>query len=133
MSIKYFFLGVDSGGSGISWFVAAKELEFGLCTLYKRMVRTRTIHRISANVSWLAGERVLRMLIGLFVFGYISRKLDPAVLGAYNYSLRMATLFGAIASLGIDGVVIRELINQPERRDEVLGTAFFLKVVGSVC
>jgi len=41
-------------------------------------------------------------------------------------------LFIALATLGLDGIVVRELVKDEKRRDELLGTAFILKIIGSV-
>jgi len=37
-----------------------------------------------------------------------------------------------LATLGLDGIMVRELVKSPERRDELLGTAFWLKLGGAV-
>lgn len=71
------------------------------------------------------------MLIGLFALGYVGRYLEIAGFGALNFALTLTMLFSSIATLGIDGVVIRELVSQPERRDEILGTAFVLRIIGA--
>ena len=39
-------------------------------------------------------------------------------------------LFGALATLGLDGIVIRDIVRNPSSQDEVLGTAFLLKMAG---
>jgi O-antigen/teichoic acid export membrane protein len=41
-------------------------------------------------------------------------------------------IFGSIAKLGLDGIVVRNLVHQPEQRDVYLGTAFWLKLGGAV-
>ena len=40
-------------------------------------------------------------------------------------------LFTAIATLGLDGIVIRELVKDESKRDVLLGTAFRLKLIGA--
>ncbi|MBD3727998.1 MAG: flippase, partial [Moraxella osloensis] len=40
-------------------------------------------------------------------------------------------IFGGIAKLGLDGIMVRELVNHPEKRDTYLGTAFWLKILGA--
>lgn len=36
-------------------------------------------------------------------------------------------LFAAIATLGLNGIAVRELVKDESRRDELIGTAFWLK------
>ena len=49
-----------------------------------------------------------------------------------SYAGSFVGLFTALATLGLDGIMVRELVKTPERRDELLGTAFWLKAVGAI-
>lgn len=77
-------------------------------------------------------EQVLRIIAGLFVGIYVARYLGPEQFGVYSYALAFVALFGAIAKVGLDGIVVRDLVNHPEKRDVYLGTAFWLKLVGAL-
>ena len=78
------------------------------------------------------GEQVLRILAGLFVGIYVARYLGPEQFGIYSYAVAFAALFGAIAKLGLDGIVVRDLVDHPDKRDIYLGTAFWLKLIGAL-
>lgn len=84
------------------------------------------------NTSWLLGEKILRMVVGLFVGIWIARYLGPEQFGLLSYAQSFVGLFTAIATLGLDGIVIRELVKDESKRDALLGTAFFLKVIGAI-
>lgn len=84
-----------------------------------------------ANTSWLLGERVLRMTISLFVGIYVARYLGPELYGLLSYALSFVFLFSALASLGLDDILVRELVKRPEKRNLLLGTVFWLKVCGT--
>jgi O-antigen/teichoic acid export membrane protein len=83
------------------------------------------------NTSWLFGEKILRMIVGLFVGIWVARYLGPEQFGLFSYAQSFVGLFTAIATLGLDGIVIRELVKDETRRDELIGTAFWLKVMGA--
>ena len=85
-----------------------------------------------ANTSWLLGERILRMIVSLFVGIYVARYLGPERFGLLSYANSFVGLFTAIATLGLDGIVVRELVKLPRQRDKLLGTSFLLKVAGSL-
>ncbi len=85
-----------------------------------------------ANTSWLIAERILRMVVALFVGVYVARYLGPERFGLLSYANSFVGLFVALATLGLDGIVVRELVKTPERREELLGTAFILKIAGAV-
>lgn len=83
------------------------------------------------NTSWLFGEKILRMVVGLFVGIWVARYLGPEQFGLLSYAQSFAGLFTAIATLGLDGIVVRELVKDESRRDELIGTAFWLKLMGA--
>jgi len=84
------------------------------------------------NTSWLFGEKILRMVMGLFVGIWVARYLGPEQFGLFSYAQSFVGLFTAIATLGLDGIVIRELVKDESRRDELIGTAFWMKLFGAV-
>ena len=85
-----------------------------------------------ANTSWLMAERILRMTVALFVGAYVARYLGPERFGLLSYANSFVGLFLALATLGLDSIVIRELVKNPESRNELLGTAFGLKIFGTI-
>ena len=85
-----------------------------------------------ANTSWLLGERALRIAVSLFVGIYVARYLGPERFGLLSYALSFVGIFVALATLGLDEVVVRELIKTPEQREKILGTSFLLKLVGTL-
>tara|TARA_B110000046_G_scaffold62680_1_gene70207 strand:- start:14853 stop:16133 length:1281 start_codon:yes stop_codon:yes gene_type:complete len=87
--------------------------------------------RYFQNTSWMMGERFLRIIAGLFVGVWVARYLGPEKFGLFSYVLAFTSLFGGIAKLGLDSIMVRELVSHPENRDTYLGTAFWLKVIGA--
>lgn len=83
-------------------------------------------------MSWLAGERLLRLAIGIVVGAYVARYLGPANFGTIGYVISFVGLFAIIATFGLDGVAVRGLVADPTQRDKILGTVFWLKVTGAV-
>ena len=87
--------------------------------------------RYFANTSWMFGEQVLRMASGLLVGIWVARYLGPEQFGLFSYALAFVSIFSGLAKLGLDGIVVRDLVNHPHQRDVYLGTAFWLKFVGA--
>lgn len=88
--------------------------------------------RYFKNTSWLLCEKIFRMIVGLLVGIWVVRYLGPEQFGRFSYAQSFVGLFTAIATLGLDSIVIRELVKDGSRRDELLGTAFYLKLMGAV-
>ena len=72
------------------------------------------------------------MVVQLFVGIYVARYLGPERFGLLSYANSYVGIFTAIAILGLDGIVVRELVKSPDQRDTLLGTSFLLKVVGTL-
>ncbi len=84
-----------------------------------------------ANTSWLFSEKVFRIAIGFIITIYVIRYLGPSQFGLLSYVTSFVLLFSAIAALGLDNIVVRDMVNESESRDELLGTSFFLRIAGS--
>jgi polysaccharide transporter, PST family len=92
---------------------------------------TPNAYRVIGNTSWLVADKLLRMVAGLVVGVWVARYLGPEQFGLFNYALSFVTLFSPIASLGLDSILVRELVQHPTKSNELLGSAFVLKLVGS--
>jgi len=74
----------------------------------------------------------MRMLAGLLVGIWVARYLGPAQFGLFSYAVAFAALFSSIAKLGLDSIMVRDLVREPAQRDIYMGTAFWLKLAGSL-
>lgn len=98
-----------------------------------RLESRHGLQAIIGNTGWLFADKILRMGAGLIVSVWIARYLGPEQYGLWNFAIAFAALFGAFAALGLDNVVVRELVKNPARQNELLGSAFALKLAGSLC
>jgi len=74
------------------------------------------------------------MAFALFVAAWVARYLGRELYGVYNYGLAFVGLFAPLAYLGLQSMVVRELVREPGARDEILGTTFVLRLAGgAVC
>jgi len=88
--------------------------------------------RYFANTSWLIAEKIFRLAVGLFVGVWVARFLGPEQFGTLSYAQAFVGLFGAFATLGMDGIVIKHLVKDEGNRDLLLGTTFTLKLLGAM-
>lgn len=99
----------------------------------KRRIKGRPhLQQVISNTGWLVADNMLRMIIGLIVGIWVARYLGPASFGELNYALALVGMFSVIASLGIDGNIVRDLVREPQKQSEILGTAFRLKIAGAI-
>jgi len=90
------------------------------------------IEKYAKNAGWLMIARVgslgIKILIGFAVSNYLGKTQN----GIYNIPMVLAGFFIAAAALGLDGFVTRELLRHPEKKNQLLGTAFVLKLIGGI-
>ncbi|WP_010179989.1 flippase [Glaciecola sp. HTCC2999] len=98
----------------------------------KKYKKNYGVVRYFNNTSWLLGEKLLRMSLGLFVGIWVARYLGPEQFGLFSYAQSFVALFATFTTLGLDGIVIRELVKGSGDRDKLLGTAFVLKFFGAI-
>lgn len=89
------------------------------------------LQKILSNIGWQSLDKFFRMGIGIFVSVWVTRFLGPEKFGALSYAIAFSGIFSSLASLGLDGILIRELSEKNESRDNLLGTAFLLKLCGA--
>lgn len=98
----------------------------------KSAIAHKGFRRYLANTTWILAEQLLRIIAGLLVGAWVARYLGPNQFGIFNYALAFSSIFGVIAKLGIDGILVRDLLLHPEQRDAYLGSAFWLKLVAGI-
>ena len=77
------------------------------------------------NTSWLFGEKILRLFVGIFLGVWIARYLGPEQFGLLSYAQSFVGLFAVTATLGLDSIVVRELVKNKNIKEGILGTVFF--------
>ncbi|MBE0596216.1 MAG: flippase [Desulfuromonadales bacterium] len=82
------------------------------------------------NTGWQFADNILRMGVGLFVGIWLARYLGPEQFGLFSYVLAFVALLTPLATLGLEEIITREMVKDPAGREEILGSAFALKVAG---
>jgi len=85
-----------------------------------------------SNTSWLILERVTRLSLVLVVGVFLARYLGPEKYGVLSYCISFVGMFSAIASLGLDGIVVEKLVNARNNYKNLLGTVLVLKFLGAL-
>jgi O-antigen/teichoic acid export membrane protein len=86
------------------------------------------LQNVVSNTGWQFADNALRMAVGLVVGVWLARYLGPEQFGLLSYAMALVAMFGAVANLGLDDIMVRDLVRETEARDEILGTAFLLRL-----
>lgn len=90
------------------------------------------LRKIIGNTIWLFADRVVQMVMSLFVGILVTRYLGPEQFGVLNYAIAFMSLFGVVSNLGMDDIIVRDLVRHPAQANQILGTAFILRVITSI-
>lgn len=96
------------------------------------MFRSEGFQKYFRNTSWLFVDRVVRLGAVLITSIFVTKYLGPALFGQLNYASAFVGIFFALTSMGLDDIVARDIVREPQNRDRILGTAAVIKLGGSV-
>jgi len=100
--------------------------------IHRRIAHRPNLVKIVDNIGWLFLDNVLRMGVGLFVGVWVARYLGPDQFGLLNFALAFTGLFGSIATLGLNGIVVRDIVRDPDSAKITMGTAAMLQFAGGL-
>ena len=84
------------------------------------------------NSGWIIGQQIFQMALQLIVGIFTARYLGPSNYGSLNYTASFVAFFTSIATLGMDGVVIKKLVEHPDDEGLYLGSSMGLRFIASV-
>lgn len=99
-----------------------------LSEMIKRILKSKKVK----NSGWIIGQQVFQMVLQLVVGVLTARYLGPSNYGSLNYTASFVSFVMSVATLGMDAVIIKELIDHPEAEGEYLGTAIVFRMGASI-
>lgn len=95
------------------------------------MLKIPGLKKYAKNTSWMFFERIIRVLVVFAVGIPVTRYLGDVQFGELNYAMGWVGLFLSMSTLGLEEIVVRDLVRNPHKRDELLGTSFLLRSGGA--
>ena len=110
-----------------SWGIKSMML-----TRFNDLVRNKSLLAYLKNSAWMIAEYFLKIIATIFVTIYVARYLGPEQFGVLSYILAITAIVKALTRLGMDGVLVRDLIKYPDQTRAYMGTAFGLMIIASL-
>jgi len=101
-------------------------------TQFATIIAQSRIREFVSNTAWLTGERVLRAAVGALVTVLMVRQLGPEQFGTLTFCGNLLMMLSPFIGLGLELILVRELVRAPECRAELLPTVIVLKLLGIV-
>lgn len=100
-------------------------------SIHNRFAEGTALRKTAANTGWLMFEHICRLGIGLVVSVLIARHLGPHDFGILSYALSVTAFLGTFVYLGLGGIVVRDIIKNPDETGLLMGSSFALKMAGA--
>ena len=92
---------------------------------------TKKTNNYINNSIWMLAEKAARIISGILVGVLVARFLGKEQFGIISYALSVLSIFTVFSTLGLDGIVVRDLITEKNKKYEIIGTTFWLRFIGS--
>ena len=83
------------------------------------------------NASWMILGRIIQMILAFFVSIITARFLGPSNYGIINYASAYVAFFTSLCTLGLDSIIVKDLIENPKEQGTALGTSIFMRGISS--
>lgn len=90
------------------------------------------MRKVFENSSWLLIDKISKLFPGILVLALMARHLGPRVFGIWNYTIAFSTIMASIAVLGMDKLVIKELMASEEDQSRIVATVAFMRVTAAL-
>jgi O-antigen/teichoic acid export membrane protein len=84
------------------------------------------------NTFWMFFEYLMRVIAVIFVNIYIARYLGVESYGLLSYILTLISLFIIVSRLGLENILVRDLVRFPKKESKYMGTSFSLILLVSL-
>ncbi|HEY3216760.1 MAG TPA: flippase [Candidatus Eisenbacteria bacterium] len=86
---------------------------------------------LSSTTGWAFMDRILRMAANTVFAILLARWYGPHEYGRLIYAVALVGLFSGLSSMGLEPLILRDLVQYPERASLLKGTGFALKLIGA--
>lgn len=91
-----------------------------------------TKNKAVRNAGWIIGCKIVQSLMALIIATLSARYLGPSNYGLISYAASIVAFVAPLAQLGIRNVLVEEIVSNPKREGEVLGTTIVISLIASV-
>ncbi|MFR3628329.1 MAG: flippase [Lachnospiraceae bacterium] len=89
-------------------------------------------NKILTNASWIIASRVIQAILGLIISMLTARYLGPDNFGLINYASSIVAFIVPIFHLGINAILVQEILSAQEKEGDILGTAISLNIFSAL-
>lgn len=88
--------------------------------------------KLISNVSWNLAGSVTKLAISFFISILTARYLGPSNYGMLGYVVSISSFFTSLCNLGINAILVKELLEDHENQGVVLGSTFLPQMISTL-
>jgi PST family polysaccharide transporter len=96
------------------------------------MIDTLRRSKAAHNFGWLVADRGVRLAVGVVIGSWVARYLGKQDFGMITYALAVVAIFAALTPMGMDALVVREIIHEPRHGGRWVGTTIAFRSVAAI-
>lgn len=86
-------------------------------------------YKYKSNLIWTFTEKFLSLLSVLVIGVLLARYLGPEKFGLLSYSQSFVAMFSFLIGLGLDAIIVREIVKNPQKSSVIVSTSFLMKLL----
>ena len=79
-------------------------------------------NKVAKNAVWLIGGKCLQAILSFVINLFTARYLGPSNYGLISYAASLVSFALPIMQLGINNVLVQELVQNPDQEGKMLGS-----------
>ena len=93
---------------------------------------TLSKNRVANNAVWIISAQIVKSVYALIINMVTARYLGPTSYGCISYAASIVAFVAPIMFLGLNGIMVQEIVSHPDKEGETLGTAICMSLISSV-
>ena len=95
-------------------------------------MKNNIVNRFTTNAFWIMVGRIFQIVLTFITTMLVTRYLGPTQYGQITLTFSYVALFVPLATLGLNDILVKELLNNKEDNEEIIGTTIVLRLLSSL-
>ena len=91
------------------------------------------MNNVAKNATWIIACKMIQAIVALVINILTARYLGPEKYGLITYATSLVAFVVPLMQLGFSDTLVQEIINNPQKEGELLGTAVLFSAISSIC
>ena len=90
------------------------------------------MNKVAKNATWIIACKIVQSVLALVINMFTARYLGPSNFGLITYAASLVAFVVPLMQLGLNNIMVQELVNRPEEEGKILGTSITLSLISSL-